>query len=341
MYKRLLLLLLCVAGTHTFASDDWQSLFDGRSLNGWQANERPSSWIVKDGAIVTNGERSHLFYVGNVAQHNFKNFIFSAMVKSESGANSGIYIHTQLSDDHWPSQGYELQIYNARPQDQRNYIERKMTGSVYAVRNTWQTFVKDNEWFEYQIVVSGKTIQTYINGQLICDYTESEQPWRAEDKLKRLLSSGTFALQAHDPDSVVHFKDLKVKVLPDDAPSLGKPLTDQALNRLISKFSNDNIPLIDITENPSSDAALARQLGMTFVNAAYATTHAENGPSTLLEINDEKQMTSTSLLQMAKTNKVKLVFNGGKADLLNTHLLERLKLIEEAQLGWQDFWVPN
>jgi hypothetical protein len=30
----------------------------------------------------------------------------------------------------------------------------------------------------------------------------------------RRLSKGTFAIQAHDPESVVHFKELRVKRLP-------------------------------------------------------------------------------------------------------------------------------
>lgn len=62
------------------AADDWISIFDGKSLAGWKANERPGSWAVEDGAIVTRGERSHLFYAGKVANHNFKNFVFEAEV---------------------------------------------------------------------------------------------------------------------------------------------------------------------------------------------------------------------------------------------------------------------
>ena len=42
----------------------WINLFDGKSLDGWTANESPESWILEDGAIVTAGSRSHLFYTG-------------------------------------------------------------------------------------------------------------------------------------------------------------------------------------------------------------------------------------------------------------------------------------
>src|SRR3954454_13945968 len=44
--------------------DGWISMFDGKTLDGWKANERPESWTVRDGAITGDGEASHLFYMG-------------------------------------------------------------------------------------------------------------------------------------------------------------------------------------------------------------------------------------------------------------------------------------
>ena len=64
-------LLIAVSGC---SSDEWISLFDGESLNGWTANENPESWIVDDGAIVTAGPRSHLFYTGACNGPQFQKF---------------------------------------------------------------------------------------------------------------------------------------------------------------------------------------------------------------------------------------------------------------------------
>src|SRR3972149_9580817 len=75
-------------------SDGWQSLFDGKSLDGWKASENKGTWTVRDGMLVTHGERSHLFYVGPVNHAQFKNFELQAEVKTEPGSNSGIYFHT-------------------------------------------------------------------------------------------------------------------------------------------------------------------------------------------------------------------------------------------------------
>ena len=159
--------------------------------------------------FVSRGERSHLFYVGKVGKHDFRNFEFSADVMTSPGANSGIYVHTKWQGPGWPEAGYELQVINSNPPAEKmnGYIEHKMTGSVYAVRNTWQAPVEDNEWFNYRIRVVGKTIQTFINDQLICEYAEARECRSGPtDKKGRLLGSGTFALQAHDPGSVVKYR---------------------------------------------------------------------------------------------------------------------------------------
>src|SRR5690606_17579788 len=102
-----------------------------------------------------------------------------------------------------------------------------------------------------------------------CEYTEGPNAWRAKDKTGRHLSSGTFALQGHDPKSEVHYRNLKVRLLPDDAPSLGEPLADTELDQLITAASDANFALIDLGikgDSPSLVAAqadAARQYGMT------------------------------------------------------------------------------
>jgi hypothetical protein len=246
-YKVFIVLFGLLIVTGCEKKEEWISIFDGKSLDGWQASEKESSWKIQDGAIVTNGERSHLFYAGKLSNHDFKNFELIADVKAEDNSNSGIYFHTNFQESGWPEKGYECQVFNgAKNPDTTNYIERRMTGSLYAVRDVTKSPAKNNEWFQYRIVVQGKTIQTYINGDLISDYTEPENVLRAEDKKGRVLSSGTFALQCHDPKSKVYYKNIKVKVLPDDAPSLGEPLADQDFERKLQKLSDKGIPLADL-----------------------------------------------------------------------------------------------
>ncbi|MDZ7345892.1 MAG: DUF1080 domain-containing protein, partial [candidate division KSB1 bacterium] len=223
----------------------------------------PKSWKIENGALVTSGPRSHLFYVGPVNGARFKNFEFYAEVMTTPNSNSGIYIHTAWQAKGWPSKGYECQIINSTPAPEPGkYVERKMTGSIYAVRNVWKSPAQDNEWFSYRIVVQGKTIRTYINDDLIAEYTESVDPWRPKGMEGRRLSAGTFALQCHDPDSRVYFRNLRVKPLPDDLPTPGKALEDRALDSLLTDLAARNFPLMDLHVHLKGsltlDEALAR-----------------------------------------------------------------------------------
>ena len=93
--------------------DGWISIFDGKTLKGWRASENPGTFTVADGAIVVNGPRAHLFYEGEVMEHNFRDFEWKADVMTTPGSNSGMYIHTAFLEEGWPAQGIEIQVNNS------------------------------------------------------------------------------------------------------------------------------------------------------------------------------------------------------------------------------------
>ena len=111
----------------------------GRRSRAGRPRSGPNPGWSKTAHSSRVGDRSHLFYVGKVAKHEFRNFEFSAEVMTSPGANSGIYVHTKWQGPGWPAAGYELQVINSNPpaETMNGYIEHKMTGSIYAVRNTW------------------------------------------------------------------------------------------------------------------------------------------------------------------------------------------------------------
>jgi len=200
--------------------DGWISLFDGKTLAGWKASENPESFSVRDGMIVAHAQgdfiqeqahhpKSHLFYVGPEGNASFSNFEFQAEVMTESRANGGIYFHTEYVENNWPQKGFEVQI-NNRQKDPRK------TGSLYAVQDVAVPPAKDNAWFTVSIKVTGKRVVIKVDGKPLVDWIEpdgflaEERPWYSE----RRSSKGTLALQAHDPKSVVYFKNLMVKALP-------------------------------------------------------------------------------------------------------------------------------
>ena len=70
----------------------------------------------------------------------------------------------------------------------------------------------DGEWFEYTIAVKGDTITLKVNGETTVQYKQ-EAGGPDSNFANRKLSEGTFALQAHDPGSEVHYRNIRVKVL--------------------------------------------------------------------------------------------------------------------------------
>ena len=199
-------LLIIATSFSTHQDSEWISLFDGKTLDGWRASEHPDTFSVEDGAIVVHGDRAHLFYEGPVENHDFKNFEFKAQVMTTPGSNSGMYVHTRYQDEGWPSQGYEVQVNNS-------HTDWRRTGSLYGIDDVKEQVVPDNEWYTEHIIVDGQHVTVKINDKTVVDYTEPDDVQRKEGDEKRVLSHGTVALQGHDPDSKVYYKDIMVKPL--------------------------------------------------------------------------------------------------------------------------------
>jgi hypothetical protein len=210
--KNILLVALIITGINSCdvqkktADDGWIPLFDGNSLKGWKVGANASTFRVENGAIVANGDVAHLFYDGNVRNHDFKNFEFKTEVMTTPGSNSGIYFHTVYQDSSWPEKGYEVQVNNSQEDWRR-------TGSLYAIQDVREVYVKDNEWYTEHIIVKDKNVTIKINDRTVVEYTEPDNLQRPEGMAGRRLSSGTFALQGHDPKSKVYFRNIMVKPL--------------------------------------------------------------------------------------------------------------------------------
>ena len=176
--------------TATAEEDGWKKLFDGKTLDGWKASENKTSWSVKDGALVCDGDRSHLFYVGD--DKPFTNFELECEVMTTPGSNAGIYFHTKYQETGWPKFGYECQV-NVTHKDP------KKSGSLYGVVNVSDPPCKDNEWYTQRIRVEGKKVTLSINGKTTVEYTEPEGQEASSGKFERRLGSGTFAPPSSRP----------------------------------------------------------------------------------------------------------------------------------------------
>ncbi|MBS0204629.1 MAG: DUF1080 domain-containing protein [Planctomycetes bacterium] len=203
------LAVVCLAGFgFAHAADTKEEgfvqLFDGKSFDGWKINESPESWSIVDGAFVAKGNRSHLFYVGD--DKPFVNFELRVDCMTEKNSNGGIYFHTKFQKEGWPKYGFEAQVNNSYNSDPQK------TGSLYAVVKVLDKNVDDNVWYTETIIVKGKNVKIKINDKIVVDYDEPADKKAGED-FTRKIDQGTFALQAHDPGSRVHFKNIRVKRL--------------------------------------------------------------------------------------------------------------------------------
>src|ERR1043165_7634411 len=84
--RRCLIGLVFAGALLAAEGDGWISMFDGKTLDGWKANDNPEAWTVRDGCITGDGERSHLFWM----QRECENCEFKAEVKISDGGNSGM-----------------------------------------------------------------------------------------------------------------------------------------------------------------------------------------------------------------------------------------------------------
>jgi hypothetical protein len=182
----------------------FKTIFDGKTFNGWKiGDEDAKSWRIEDGAFVAQGSRSHIYYVGD--EQPFKDFELKVDVMTEPGSNGGIYFHTKYQETSWPKTGFECQVNVS----QADWIK---TGSLYGLVNMAMTPAQDNKWWTQHIIVKGNKVTVKIDGKTVLEYNEPPGAQPGKD-FTRKLDQGTFAFQAHDPKSVIRYKNVRVKRL--------------------------------------------------------------------------------------------------------------------------------
>lgn len=204
-----IILAVSVAAGADKVEKGFKPLFNGKDLTGWtKAKENEDTFKVVDGAIVANGPRCHLFYTGDVMKHDFKNFELKVDVMTKPNSNGGIYFHTAYQEKSWPDKGFEVQVNNTYERDPRK------TGSLYMVQDYKERSADDNKWYTEHIVVKGNNVQIFVDGKKVTDWTQPEGfKGPNKDMAGRVLGSGTFALQGHDPGSTVYYRNIRVKPL--------------------------------------------------------------------------------------------------------------------------------
>ena len=206
-----LTLILLLVAVPAFAQKGWISLFNGKDFTGWKVGGDQTTFQIKDGALVANGPVAHAFYDGPVNHHDFKNFELMVDVMTAPNSNGGIYFHTEYQERGFPRKGFEVQVNTTH----RDPIK---SGSLYHVKDIGEDVIKeitkDNEWFTEHIIVQGDTVTIKLNGKEVVKWTQPADWNGGREGAGRVIDHGTIAFQGHDPNSTVHYKNVRIKLLP-------------------------------------------------------------------------------------------------------------------------------
>lgn len=239
------------------------SLFDGRTLDGWDFD--PAIWRVEDGVITGGSTTDKIpknFFIST--QRSFQNFELKLKIKCSGDPKTGLInsgIQIRSVRDGTAMAGYQIdcgagwfgKIYD---EHRRNKVIWSPTPEQQAALDkAIDTF----GWNEYTIRAEGPRIQTWINGVLCIDYTETDPNIALDGHIGPQVHSGGICL--------VQVKDITVEELP---PTPGAPTWKSigGLEGMKAKLPpkptangkpNTNKPSRDISYNAVEGTALTAQ----------------------------------------------------------------------------------
>ena len=180
-------------------TDNVKSFFNGVDLTGWDGD--PALWSVEEtgdgpGEIVgkTSGLKHNEFLKSHLLTEDFRLTLQVRLTPNE--ANSGIQFHSEALPD-------------GEMRGPQADIGAGWWGKLYEENGRgllWdksgEAHVKPGEWNDYEVVVTGSRIRTFINGQPCVDLDDPAVPRR-----------GIIALQIHSGGATeVRFRNLELQL---------------------------------------------------------------------------------------------------------------------------------
>lgn len=217
------------------STEGFVPLFNGKDLSGWKTHpSHPGNWRVEKGVLIGSGTSPGDLYS---ERGNYTNFHLRVETRINEGGNSGVFCRSQFgpvrppNNPQWPD-GYEAQI-NA------THADKNKTGSLYGSTGVAvpiaDSAVPANQWFALELIAADNRLTVKINGQTTAEYVD----------VGRHFSMGHFALQQHNPQTVVEFRKIEVR---EGLPAESSPML--AANVAQERGSIDLLKLID----PQRDA---------------------------------------------------------------------------------------
>ncbi len=173
--------------TKTEKSEGWKLLFDGRSMNGWEAHWA-KDWKVQGGALACDAsERSWLS-----TSDSFSNYMLRLEFKGTAKVNSGVFLRSEKEGQPHIT-GYELQIWDYQP---AGYNTGSLVGTVKAP----PTKILGDQWNKYEITADGDHFVIVLNGTTLLDTHDSKH------------AAGVIGFQCQ-PENPIAFRNVRIRAL--------------------------------------------------------------------------------------------------------------------------------
>ncbi len=236
---------------------DWQWIFNGKDLTGWDGD--PRLWSVKDGAIrgqttAAKPAQDNTFLIWRGGQ--LRDFELRLKFRIRNG-NSGVQYRSKEFDK-WRISGYQAEVVNDPSMVGFLYHERGRrrlvnVGDMMVIDGQGEKhvvgrvadkdeliragFYKEKDWNEYRIIAQGNHLLHYLNGYPTMQLVDNDRVTDPYDPADRngAARQGLLALQIHrGPPMLVEFKDIRIRELKSDYGDAvvlfnGKDLDDWAV----------------------------------------------------------------------------------------------------------------
>jgi hypothetical protein len=210
-----------------YAEPGFTSIFNGRDLTGWVYGTKDNA--MKQGVGYQVDAASCVVYStvhdgGNLyTEKEYANFVLRFEFKLTDNANNGIGIRAPLAGAA-SSQGMEIQILDDGGSEYTKLRPAQYCGSIYDVFPAERGFLKPvGEWNEQEIIADGRHVRVILNSHVIVDANLDDAKDPAVLKKHPGLANKTGHIGFLGHGAVVEFRNLRIKELPEGAPSRPKP----------------------------------------------------------------------------------------------------------------------
>lgn len=208
--------------------EEWISLFDGQTLNGWSkygGGEVGKAWKVENGELFLDATNKAGWQTGDggdiVTNEEFENFHLKYEWKIAQNGNSGVmfFVHEAPEFQYPWNTGPEMQVLDNAGHPDAKIISHR-AGDLYDLIVSSEETVKPyGEWNQAEIIANNGKLDLVLNGKTIVSTTMWTPEWEAliaKSKFKDMAGFGKYkkgkiALQDHG--DLVHFRNIVIKKL--------------------------------------------------------------------------------------------------------------------------------